>query len=282
MFGNQSFRIGPGGGLPPAIKNIIFANVVIFVMMFLNRNIAYFFIDNFGLKSIDVLYQFKIWQPLTYMFLHDPTSVWHILFNMIFLWMFGVELEREWGSKEFLKFYFITGIGAGIINILLTGISAAPTIGASGAIYGVMLAYAMRYPDRMIYIYFLFPVKLKYFMGFLILVQFFFTFNQFSDGVAHAAHLGGIVIAYVYLKYWYLFYKAKAAFKDIYKKGGKTDSKMKYTQGGADRTEYYRQMIDELLDKINRVGYLNLSAEEKRKLEEGSRYLREHDKNNMN
>jgi len=282
MFGNQSFRIGPSGALPPAIKNIIFANVVIFIMTFINRDIAYFFIDNFGLKSVDVIYHFKIWQPVTYMFLHDPGSIWHILFNMIFLWMFGVELEHEWGSKEFLKFYFITGIGAGIINILLTGISAAPTIGASGAIYGVMLAYTMRYPDRMIYIYFLFPVKLKYFMGFLIMVQFFSTFGQFSDGVAHAAHLGGIVIAYVYLKYWYLFYKAKSAFKDIYKKGGKSATKMKYTQGGADQTEYYRHMIDELLDKINRVGYLNLSAEEKRKLEEGSRYLREHDKDNIN
>lgn len=94
--------------------------------------------------------------------------------------------------------------------------------------------------------------------------------------------MGGIVIAYVYLKYWYLFYKAKAAFKDIYKKGNSSDSGMKYTKGGNDQTEYYRQMIDELLDKINRVGYLNLSDEEKRRLEEGSRYLREHDKNNMN
>ena len=259
----------------------MFANVVIFLMVFLNQDLGRFLIDNFGLKSVDVIYHYKIWQPFTYMFLHDPYSIMHILFNMIFLWMFGVELEREWGSKEFLKYYLITGIGAGIINIILTGISAVPTIGASGAIYGIMLAYALRYPDRTIYVYMLFPVKLKYFMGFLILVQFFSTFSPYSSGVAHAAHLGGILIGYVYLKYWYLFYKAKTTLKDIYKKGDKSDSKMKYTQGGDNKTEHYRRVIDDLLDKINRVGYLNLTKEEKQQLEEGSRYLREHDKDNI-
>jgi len=282
MFGNQSFRIGPAGALPPAIKNIIFANVIVYLMIFLNQTLGGYLISTFGLKSADVIYKFKIWQPVTYMFLHDPYSIMHILFNMIFLWMFGAELEREWGTKEFVKYYFITGIGAGLINILLTGITNTPTIGASGAVYGVMLAYALRYPDRMIYIYFLFPVKLKYFMGFLILVQFFSTFSPYSDGVAHAAHLGGIVVGYVYLKYWFLFYKMRNLVGGKFGSTKKSDGQMHYTKGGQDKTEYYRRVIDELLDKINRVGYLNLTQEEKQLLEEGSRYLREHDKNNVN
>ena len=271
----RTYRIGPMGALPPAVKNLIIANVIVFLMEFMNRGLAEALINNFALNPYDVIYHFKIWQLVTYMFLHDPYGIMHILFNMLFLWMFGVELEYEWGTKEFLKYYFITGIGAGITNLLLSG---ATTIGASGAVYGIMLAYALRYPDRYIYIYFLFPVKIKYFMAFLFLVQFFSTFNPYSDGIAHAAHLGGIVVGFAYLKYWHLFYKLKTNFSSLFR-GTKSGSRFKYTKGGDDKTEYYRQVIDELLDKINRVGYLNLTDEEKKLLEEGSKYLREHDNN---
>ena len=134
----------------------------------------------------------------------------------------------------------------------------------------------------MIYVYFLFPVKLKYFMGFLVLVQFFSTFSPYSDGIAHAAHLGGVLIGYVYLKYWYLLYKAKTAFLDMYGKGSKPKSNMRYTKGGGEQMDHYRKVVDDLLDKINRVGYLNLSDKEKKDLEEGSRYLRENDNSNIN
>ncbi|WP_456405658.1 rhomboid family intramembrane serine protease [Caldithrix abyssi] len=273
------YRFRSGGMLPPAVKNLMFANGVIWLMMILNGSLQYFLLDQFALNRFDVLHNFKIWQLFTYMFLHDPSGLMHILFNMLFLWMFGAELENEWGTREFLKYYFITGIGAGILNII---ISSSPTIGASGAVYGIMLAYALRYPDRYIYIYFLFPVKIKYFMAFLTLVSFFSTFSPYSDGIAHAAHLGGIVIGYVYLKYWYLFYKIKNLFSDI--KLPKKGTDFKYRPGGKgsdqEKIEYYRKVIDELLDKINRVGYLNLTEEEKKLLEEGSNYLREHDKEN--
>ncbi len=281
MYQRHNFRIGPMGMLPPAIKNLILANVIIWLMTFINGGLRSVLLNNFALIPTDIVYHFKIWQLVTYMFLHDPTGIWHILFNMFFLWMFGADLEREWGSVEFLKFYFITGIGAGIINLLLAPSANSITLGASGAIYGVMLAYALRYPDNLIYIYFLFPVKIKYFMGFLILVQFFSTFSPYNDGVAHAAHLGGVIIGYVYLKYGYLYFKIKNSLKNNFQsKSGK--SKMKFTQGGKDKTEYYRRTIDELLDKINRVGYLNLTDEEKKLLEEGSKYLREHEKDNLN
>ena len=281
MYGKRSFRLGPAGLLPSGIKNIIIANVIVYIMIYFNQGMAQFLIENFALSAGDVIYRFKIWQLATYMFLHDPFSIMHILFNMIYLWMFGVELEREWGTREFVKFYFITGIGAGILNILLSG---APTIGASGAIYGIMLAYALRFPDRKIYIYFLFPVKMKYFIGFLILIQFFSTFGAYSDGVAHAAHLGGALVGFVYLKYWHLFYRVRSGFSDIVKGTKKVSSDMHYTSGGAkgDKTEYYRKVIDDLLDKINRVGYLNLTDAEKKLLEEGSKFLRENENNNIN
>ncbi len=280
MYDSGSYyRFRSGGMLPPAVKNLMFANGIIWLMMILNGSLTRFLLDQFALNRIDVFYNFKIWQLFTYMFLHDPSGIWHVFFNMLFLWMFGAELENEWGTKEFLKYYFITGIGAGILNIIL---SSSPTIGASGAVYGIMLAYALRYPDRYIYIYFLFPVKIKYFMAFLAFVSFFSTFGAYGGGIAHAAHLGGIVIGYIYLKYWYLFYKIKNYFKQIGTSVKKSD--MKYRPGGKgteeEKVEYYRKVIDELLDKINRVGYLNLTEEEKKLLEEGSNYLREHDKEN--
>ena len=273
---NRSSGFGPLGGMPPAIKNIIFINAIVFLMQVLNQSLEQVIFQNFALIPSEVIFHFKIWQLVTYLFLHG--GFWHIFFNMFVLWMFGSELEREWGTKEFLKYYFITGIGAGVFNLLL---SNAPTIGASGAVYGVMLAYALRYPDRLVYIYFLFPVKVKYMMAFLVLVSFFSTFGASGDGIAHAAHLGGIVVGFVYLKYWVLLYKIKRNLPNI-SFGKKRDSNMKYTKGGDNKTEYYRRIIDELLDKINRVGYLNLTDEEKKILEEGSKYLREHDEENYN
>jgi membrane associated rhomboid family serine protease len=272
MFYERSNRFGVGGLIPPAVKNLIFINGVVYLMLILNNSLGRTLMDNFALSRYDIIHSYKIWQFITYLFLHDPGGFLHILFNMLFLWMFGAELEREWGTREFLKYYFITGVGAGVLNILL---SPAPTIGASGAIYGVMLAYALRFPDRLVYVYLLFPVKVKFMMGFLTLVSFISTFSPYSSGIAHAAHLGGILIGYFYLRSWTLFYKIKSIFGSISQK--KADSNMKFTKGGTDKTDYYRRKIDELLDKINRVGYLNLSEEEKKMLEEGSRYLREHE-----
>lgn len=277
MYGDKYYRFGTGGILPPAIKNLLFANGIIYLMMVLNSSLSQFMIYNFGLNRYDLLSNYKFWQLATYMFLHDPGNIFHVGLNMLFLWMFGADLEREWGTREFLKYYFITGIGAGVLNVVF---SPALTIGASGAVYGIMLAYALRYPNRLIYIYFLFPVKIKYFVAFLTLISFFSTFGSSGDGVAHAAHLGGILIGYIYLKYWYLFYKIRNLFSGSFKQ--RSSSKMKYSKGGENKTEYYRHIIDDLLDKINRVGYLNLTEEEKRLLEEGSNYLREHDKENYN
>lgn len=260
---------GFGGAMTPVVKNILFANTVIYVIGMLNYNLNSTLFNWFILDSNKVLNNFEIWRLASYMFLHG--GLFHILFNMFVFWMFGRELEEEWGSTEFLKFYFICGIGAGLLNILL---SAAPTIGASGAVYGIMVAYALRYPNREILVYFMFPVKIKYVVGFLALFSFFSTWGSQGDGIAHAAHLGGIVVGYIYLRYKRDMKSIANIFKSQPKK-----PKFKHTPGSADeeKVEYYRHKIDEILDKINRVGYLNLSDEEKELLEEGSRYLREHD-----
>ncbi|MCK4560723.1 MAG: rhomboid family intramembrane serine protease [Calditrichia bacterium] len=264
----QKSGFGLGRQLTPVVKNILFANGIVFLMSLLNVQLYNFISDNFALRAYDVFYQFKVWQLGTYMFIHG--GFWHLFFNMFIFWMFGTELEMEWGSKQFLKYYFICGVGAGILNILFT---SSPTIGASGAVYGIMVAYALRYPDRLVYIYFLFPVKVKYLVGFLALITFFNTWNPQADGIAHAAHLGGILIGYIYLKFWHKIPSLKSIFQPPVKKpkSSPSDDKM---------VEYYRRRIDELLDKINKVGYLNLNEEEKEELEKGSKFLREHDEKN--
>ena len=232
---------GLGGGLTQVLRNILFANVIVFIIT-LNPNLYMTISSWFALQSDAVFYHFQVWRLVTYLFLHGGFI--HVFFNMFFLWMFGRELEREWGSREFLKYYFICGIGAGLLNIM---VSSSPTIGASGAVYGVMVAYALRYPDRPVYIYFLFPVKVKYMVGFLALISFFSTWNPQADGIAHAAHLGGILIGYIYLKFWHKVPSLKSIFKPPVKKPNSSPSDDKMV-------EYYRSRIDELLDKITKLG----------------------------
>ena len=130
----QRTGFGIGGHLTPAVKNILFANGIIFLMSVLNRQLGYYLSSAFALQAYDVLYQFKIWQLVTYMFLHG--DFWHIFFNMFVFWMFGTELEMEWGSKQFLKYYFICGIGAGLINILLTSSDPSYPAGIMGLVAG--------------------------------------------------------------------------------------------------------------------------------------------------
>src|SRR5262249_29195012 len=147
-----------------------------------------------------------VWQPVTYMFVHAPWPT-HILFNMLILWMFGIELERMWRTRFFLKFYAITGIGAGLISILVSFIPLAATratydaniMGASGALYGLLLAFALYFPNRPILMFFLFPVPAKYFVMILGAIA-LITSVQASGGVAATTHLGGLAVAYLYLQ----------------------------------------------------------------------------------
>ena len=201
--GPDQFSFGPGI-MTPAVKMLLWANVGIFLAGALIPPLGGLLIELFGLRPQAVLTELRIWQPVTYMFLHGGIS--HILFNMLVLWMFGVQLERLWGPSYFLRFYFVTGIGAGVATIvagLLPFAFSEPTylavtIGASGAIYGLLMAFAIYYPNTPILLFFLFPVPAKYFV--MIIGAIAFLSVPRGAGVAHVAHLGGLVVGYLYLK----------------------------------------------------------------------------------
>jgi membrane associated rhomboid family serine protease len=146
-----------------------------------------------------------VWQPLTYMFLHGNFT--HLLFNMLGLWMFGVELERLWGTTFFVRYYFITGVGAAATSIIVSmlplpfadEVYKAVTIGASGALYGLLLAYGYYYPDRPILMFLLFPVPAKYFVMIIGAISFLSAIGSGST-TAHSTHLGGLIVGYLYLR----------------------------------------------------------------------------------
>ena len=188
----SSFSFGPGP-LSSAMKGLIGANVLIFFAQALKPVLT----TTFGLEPFAVIEHFWIWQLGTYMFLHG--GVFHLLFNMLALWMFGTELERIWGTRYFLKFYFVTGIGAGILTVLFSllpfGVSqqvyGSDVIGASGAIYGLLLAYALYFPDRPIYMYLVFPIPAKYFVMIMGALALYLSVSGSNGGIANATHLGG-------------------------------------------------------------------------------------------
>ena len=240
----SSFSFGPGP-ISTALKALIGINVVMFVAqvafpittIVLGLHPAWIIPAPSPFPPEHVLW---VWQVGTYMFLHG--GIFHIVFNMLALWMFGAELERMWGTRYFLKFYLVTGIGAGALTVLFSllpfafarQLQFANVIGASGAIYGLLLAYALYFPDRPIYMYFVFPIPAKIFVAIMGAIAFFSSISD-PGGVANATHLGGLVVAYLFLKsarihpiselkYRYLKWKINRVRKkfDVYS-GGRAD-----------------------------------------------------------
>jgi membrane associated rhomboid family serine protease len=177
------------------------SNTAIFILTSLMPNSAYQAVKVlFAITPEAVLRNFFIWQPVTYMFLHG--GIWHLIFNMLTLWMFGMQLETDWGTRQFLKYYFICGIGAGIGIVLvnwLVGDRYTPTLGASGAIMGLLLAFGVLYPNQRVLMNFLFPIKAKYLVMIYAAVELWSTFGP-NTGISSIAHLSGMVVGYVYLK----------------------------------------------------------------------------------
>ncbi|MGH9408077.1 MAG: rhomboid family intramembrane serine protease [Vicinamibacterales bacterium] len=196
-----AYSFGPGP-MTPAVKILLWTNIGMYVLTLFFSRIA----DWLGLVPKLVVTKYFLWQPVTYMFLHARTPT-HILFNMLILWMFGVELERMWGTKYFVKFYAVTGIGAGLTTILVSLLPFAATqatyesntIGASGALYGLMLAWAMYYTNRPILMFLLFPIPAKYFVAILGAIA-FLTSLEGNSPIAATTHLGGLLVAYLYLR----------------------------------------------------------------------------------
>ncbi len=201
--GPSGMAFGPGP-MTPAVKMLLWANVGVFVAGTVIPPLGHLLIEVFGLRPQAVVTGLRFWQPATYLFLHGSIS--HILFNMLVLWMFGVQLERLWGPAYFLRFYFVTGIGAGVATII-AGLApfafSVPTylgvtIGASGAIYGLLMAFAVYYPNAPILVFFVFPIPARYFV--MIIGAIAFLSVPRSAGVAHVAHLSGLIVGYLYLQ----------------------------------------------------------------------------------
>ncbi len=188
------------GNFPPGVKWLLIVNTAVFL-------ITNLFARQFGedfrllaLAPVAVVKHFAIWQLVTYLFLHG--GITHLLFNMLALWMFGTPLEGDWGTRQFLKYYFICGIGAGICDVAMNAVMGnwlTSTIGASGAIYGLLLAFGVCYPEQTVLMGFLFPIKAKYMVMIYAAIELFLSIGV-NNGVSNIAHLGGMLVGFVYLK----------------------------------------------------------------------------------
>jgi membrane associated rhomboid family serine protease len=206
--GTQQVRFGPPA-TPNVIKALLIANVGVFVLQNLG-SFGPFVTEWFSARPIAFWQAGAVWQPATYMWLHAPGSLMHIGFNMFALWMFGAPLASAWGEKRFLRYYLLSGIGAGLIIVSWPAIpvlfgaepSASyvyPTLGASGAVYAVLLAYSLTWPDRTLMLLFPpIPIKAIYLIPFLFFMEFLFG----PSNVSHAGHLGGVLAGWILFRRW--------------------------------------------------------------------------------
>ena len=292
-FGGFSF-------FPPVIKNLLIINVIVFLVTMLAQEVA---IDSthiitwkdiifrwFALNPLGEGYNFQVWQLITYQFLHGGFS--HILFNMIGLWMFGIEIENIWGSRKFLYFYLLCGVVAGLFNLFLSPLLGGvplPTVGASGAIYGVLIAFGLFFPNRYIFLYFFIPVKAKYLIGFFVIFEFLMVNS--GDNIARLAHLGGALAGFIFIL---LDSSSNIELKNMFRKNsiqqktplnpfGRMTNPFKkksdvqeadYYDLGNGQRDITQAEIDEILDKISKSGYQNLTDQEKKILFEASKKMK--------
>jgi membrane associated rhomboid family serine protease len=226
--GIKSYNVNFNFYITKGVQALLIANFAVWIFQILLNHFAgpeahYKLLLWFGLVPACVIPLGRIWQPVTYLFLHDVNTIWHIVLNMFTLWMFGRELELVWGMNRFLRYYFLTGVGAGIINVIVKtvpfffghGFSYVPTIGASGAIFGVLIACAILFPDREV-MFFPIPIRLKMRTVVTVMVVFTFlgTLGLGDDKVSHLCHLGGLVVGYFYLRRDSFFYRVRNEVSD--------------------------------------------------------------------
>lgn len=263
-------RISFGGPLTPMVRRLMIINGAVFLVQFISGLTGCgdsSVMNTFGLSHAGLVQNHRIWQLFTYMFIHG--GFLHILFNLFALWMFAGELEKMWGSRRFLKYYLSCGVGAGLFIALMnwyvfrtTGFSHSVTIGASGAIYGILLAYGMTWPDRKVLLYFLFPVKMKYLVIIFGLLEFFGTFSDQGTGISHVGHLGGLISGFLIL-FLYRYRHGSISRKfDPFRKLRLAKKKREIQE----RIKA-KQTIDRLLGKISSEGFSSLSGKERQELE---------------
>ena len=251
-----------------AIRTIVLVNVAVYILQSLSGKEDVFF-RLFGLVPSSFLSELMIWQPFTYMFFHAPfyssVGISHILLNMLGLWVFGRELEQAWGKNNFLKYYFVTGIGSGLVTFLFQINSDSPVIGASGAVYGVLLAYGLSYPDRTLYIWGIIPVKSLWLVIIMGTIAFFGLLGN-ADGISHITHISGMVIGYFMLnKKW----RWRELLFKIRKKT--IEFQVQRHEEKVAKNIMLKKDIDLILDKIQKEGFSSLTSKEKNKLYESSK-----------
>ena len=266
QYSPTGFRV-----LPTMVKHLLIINVLMYLAYYVLLkqgiiNLNYYL----GIWSLSTGL-FRIWQPLTYMFMHGSFD--HLFFNMFSLWMFGSALENYWGSKRFLFYYLVCGIVAGLLNMLVPG--AHVSVGASGAVYALLLAFGMMWPNNYIYLYFLVPIRIKWFIIGMIVIELFEGIFRSTDGIAHFAHLGGMLIGFLIILYWKRHggmtgdfsiknwfnslknRKKYTRYEEVYDKVPRSDEEYNYQKAQKERD------IDAILDKVAKSGYESLSKEEK-------------------
>lgn len=248
------YQIKFGHKLTDAIKWIMGINAGIFLLhMILSAFMYKHAVLNpfLGLVPAMISHKFWLWQFFTYLFVHN--EFFHLFFNMFALWIFGCELESLWGKKRFLFYYFLTGVSAGLITYIFSFNRLIPTIGASGAIYGILIAYGLIYPNRKILLFFIYPIKAIYLALLYMGIEFFLSFSYSRDGISHITHFGGMIVGFVYL-----VMSNQVSFLRI------TDS-IKNKLKGRMFKKYTtpRERIDYILKKVNREGLHSLTTEER-------------------
>lgn len=313
--------------IPTVTRNLLIINVVVFLATYLMQNIGADLNSILGLHFI-LAPDFQAYQLLTYMFAHGGWS--HIFFNMFALWMFGCIVERTWGARKFLFYYIACGIGAGLFQELAqmvqfyllaaehiqgftlsqtmlvakasaTLINAWTTVGASGAIYGILLAFGMLYPEERLFIFPLpVPIKAKWFVLIYAAIELFMAFSTTGDGVAHLAHLGGMVVGFFLIRYWrrrpdinynrrsgqQFFDSLRSAWERRSHRSAPGNDRQRWDYGHTmgstaqrpetdaeynERKRWEQERTDAILDKIRRSGYDSLSNDEKQWLFDKSR-----------
>jgi membrane associated rhomboid family serine protease len=255
---------GGFGGLEPGVRGLLIATGLVFLAQMLFRNASPGLERLLGLVPADVFARGHLWQPITYIFLHG--GVLHLLFNMLALFMFGSELERTWGTKEFLRYYLVCGVGAGLVHWLVSMSSPIPVIGASGSVFGLLLAFGLLFPDRIILLWGIAPVKAKYFVLGYGLLELFAATTGPQGGVARFAHLGGLATGFLYLKSETLLWPVKRRFgrfrKGLAARAGAAES---------ERRERRQAEIDRILEKIQAEGMGALTEAEKKTLSDAAK-----------
>ncbi|MEO5931497.1 MAG: rhomboid family intramembrane serine protease [Candidatus Kapaibacterium sp.] len=285
---------------PPVIKWLLGINVALFLIGFIPVGHDGLTVNTF-LQAYGMLWpigtHFRPWQFLTHLFLHADIS--HIFFNMLVLWMFGMELEQMWGSRRFAAYYFLCGLGAGLAQLLVSFLlkDTSPALGASGAIMGVVIAFGLAYPNRTILMGFFFPLPAKYAMLVMVGIDLYMGISR-GDHVAHFAHLGGALMGFILVK-----------TGGVLTLGGIFDRFPWFTMGSVPRIQTFatppqqrqpaarvmdvqyrdvqprrdapitmkfsnQEQIDAILDKISHSGYQNLTEEEKSIIAEAGKKLR--------